>query len=468
MPMVLFNMFQNFLEGTAVISDRLYPDMENSSVVQIDCPEDIPTKPNNYWTDDGGTVWGYSDQGNGTCFICSVETNSESLEVPLFINDLRVEVLAAESFEELESLRSVRVPFSVRKIGKLAFAHCRNLEQVILGDGLERIGTCAFAFNPHLKKVVLSEGLQVIDESAFWGCGSLTHISLPSSLKVIGPRAFANSGLELLALPAGLEELSDSALLACVNERKAFCGQQTVLSVNEENKNFFIEGGILCQRMPNGEVRALRYGGATPNVHIPDSVTKVGDWLFYGVSGIQKLVLHDGLEPYDSCAFAVADAISHVVLKLREPFEGQTTIDLWFSHNHIGRIAFLEGFRQNQIDVNALLKASDRSILCIEDPYERGCAILGRLQNRIGLSSGIELMLRGVLDSGLQETVKVFAQRNWMHGFDQLEACGFLRKDNIERMIEWTCEAGNTQSTDYLLKKKRNYISQKFMDEYDI
>lgn len=594
--MVVFNMFQSAPEGAVFLTGRLKPAPRPADATCQPCPEDESLEPSGRWTDENGTTWLYSDHGDGVCSICAAEVAAESLAVPSAVDGLRVEALASGAFEHLEDVREVRIPSSVRRIGRRAFAYCRSLERVALSEGLERIGPCAFmgtglrsvvlppsvselgekafyyssslqavvlaeglrvigdaafeltdvtsldvpasverlgcqvlrpregagrlrvrpgnarylsdgdgaavyervadglvltehlglgtayavlpgtvrigprafALNTSLEDVRLPEGLLAIEESAFWGCTALARLRLPSTLRSIGPRAFVGSGLELLVLPAGLVELDDSALLAHVNEQQASVARQLVIQVEEGSGTFFVEGGLLCQRRPDGTARALRYAGGSATVSIPAAVTDVGDWLLYGITGIRWLVLHDGLAPYDSCAFAVAEAVPHVTVELQEPVAGNAMIDLWFSRNHVGHLLFLEGFGQGRLSLDELLRASDRSMLCIEDRYELGRAILGRLRQRVSLSPGQERSLRRILESSLRGVIQKFALHNWLDGFDQLEESGFLTDGNFEQVLEWAYETGSVASVGHLLELRRRHAPQDLMDAYDL
>lgn len=162
----------------------------------------------------------------------------------------------------LSSIRGVKMPNSLRKIGKLAFAGCNNLTEVtfpggvteieerafiecnglttvVIPDSVTTIGMGVFAKCPALKTAVigkgvtdlpyaifnacssltdvtLSEGMEHIGESSFNRCSNLTSISLPESLKSISDFAFNRcTSLQKITLPKGVETIGERAFEGC-------------------------------------------------------------------------------------------------------------------------------------------------------------------------------------------------------------------------------------------------------------
>ena len=72
-----------------------------------------------------------------------------------------------EQFYDNDTLRSVVLPSTLKKLGNYAFASCSKLNSATLPEGLEEIGNYAFNY-----------------------CDSLSQINLPTTLKKLGNYVF--------------------------------------------------------------------------------------------------------------------------------------------------------------------------------------------------------------------------------------------------------------------------------------
>lgn len=144
---------------------------------------------------------------------CDESNTPEHLVIPEGIEIIGPDVLFVSKNKFLRSnIKSVKFPDSLKKIennaffrctdltniqfgngleyiGKIAFASCRGLEEIVLPDSLRVIESQAFMDCSKLKNVVFNEGLQVIERSAFYICKNLNEFVLPKSLRVVGNEA---------------------------------------------------------------------------------------------------------------------------------------------------------------------------------------------------------------------------------------------------------------------------------------
>lgn len=93
--------------------------------------------------------------------------------IPMWEKDLVIhpecEEIEDYAFEDTDPYR-IRIPGSVKRIGKGAFSHNR----------------------PNLKKIIIDEGTEYIDEEAFCNCYYVARIELPSTIKELGKDCFSN------------------------------------------------------------------------------------------------------------------------------------------------------------------------------------------------------------------------------------------------------------------------------------
>lgn len=90
-------------------------------------------------------------------------------------------ILLSVSDDDLEN-GTFCFPDGVIVIGKLAFACCETLTELVIPGSVRKIGAYAFYKCAALSGVVISDGLERIGRRAFAGCSSLKVVNLPQSI----------------------------------------------------------------------------------------------------------------------------------------------------------------------------------------------------------------------------------------------------------------------------------------------
>jgi hypothetical protein len=167
------------------------------------------------------------------------EAFEECRRLKTFEGGNRIRVIRESTFAYCDSLLSLRIPSSVRLIGKLAFNES-TIRQVQLPEGLEGIDADAFdscdlmkikipssvrtiangtfAACHSLSQVTLFEGLESIKDEAFYDCTSLETIVIPSTVREIAKHAFSGcTSLKEITLCEGLESIKEEALFRLIN-----------------------------------------------------------------------------------------------------------------------------------------------------------------------------------------------------------------------------------------------------------
>lgn len=94
----------------------------------------------------------------------------------------------------------------IREIEDMAFSNCGMLRYVELSESFQKLGKRAFEHCVQLEEIFLPEGLDEIPDRAFFRCHHLKNVKFPSTLKRIGKEAFAFCEcLEPPELPEGVE-----------------------------------------------------------------------------------------------------------------------------------------------------------------------------------------------------------------------------------------------------------------------
>ena len=106
-------------------------------------------------------------------YILSYQGSGGNVVIPKYIGFKLVVGICKSAFEECNSLISIKIPNSVKRIDAFAFACCRNLKSVKLGK--------------HSR-------LERIEKYAFYGCNSLTDIKIPNDVWMIEEWALEFNG----------------------------------------------------------------------------------------------------------------------------------------------------------------------------------------------------------------------------------------------------------------------------------
>ena len=94
------------------------------------------------------------------------------------------------AFDLCKNLETVEIPEGVAEISDYMFWRCEKFSDVKLPASLKKIGKCAFESNP--VKTVDLNNVEEVGDYAFNRCKSLTEVKIPATAKVIGTGVFAD------------------------------------------------------------------------------------------------------------------------------------------------------------------------------------------------------------------------------------------------------------------------------------
>ena len=192
------------------------------------------------------------------------------------------------AFYGCSGLTSITIPDSVTSIGDYAFYDCSGLTSVTIPDGVTWIGSYAFRYCSGLTSVTIPDGVTSIGGSVFYGCNGLTSITIPDSVTSIGYNAFRGcSGLTSVTIPDSVTSIGDNAFDECSGLTSVTIGNG-VTSIGRETFsgcNGLTSITIPDSVTSIGEYAFYRCSGLT-SVTIPDGVTSIGDDAFWDCSGL--------------------------------------------------------------------------------------------------------------------------------------------------------------------------------------
>ncbi len=242
----------------------------------------------------------YSVTGIGTC------TDTDII-IPTTYEGLPVTAIAYSAFKNCENITSLTIPDSVTEIGQFAFFGCKRMEWVTFGSGLQTIRGGAFADCISLKEIVLPANVKKLEDSVhasgigyrgvFENCAGLTKVtvgdeSMDIELTTIGSSAFKNCS-SLTSVYIG------NAVSAIHSEAFAHTGI-TSLSLGNQLLKIDLRAFCECEQLES--------------VAIPDSVTEIGQFAFFGCKRMEWVTFGSGLQTIRGGAFADCISLKEIVL----------------------------------------------------------------------------------------------------------------------------------------------------------
>ena len=146
-----------------------------------------------------------------------------------------------------------------------------------------------------LTSVTIGNSVTSIEKYAFYSCSGLTSINIPNSVTSIGESAFCGcSGLIEMTIPfvggsASATSATVSTLFGYIFGRESYTGGTAVTQSN--GYTYYIPSGLRTVSVTGGILFYLAFNGCTmlTSVTIGNSVTSIGNYAFYGCSGLTEV-----------------------------------------------------------------------------------------------------------------------------------------------------------------------------------
>ena len=170
--------------------------------------------------------------------------------------------------------------YSVTSIGYSAFADCSGLTSVTIPNSVTSIGNNAFYGCSALTSITIPNSVTSIGDGAFAGCSNLTSVTIGNSVTSIGDYAFSGcSGLTSIVVEEG-NSIYDS--------------RENCNAIIETNSNTLVAG---CK-----------------NTTIPNSITSIGDYAFYGCSGLTSVTIGNSVTSIGDGAFDACFGLTSITI----------------------------------------------------------------------------------------------------------------------------------------------------------
>ena len=245
------------------------------------------------------------------------------------------------AFNGCTSLTSVSIPASVVSIHKTAFRNCTSLTAFEVdpnntayssADGklLSKDGTSLILYPAGRTGAddVLPATVTSIESGAFYGCTRLTEIDL-NNVSRISDEAFRGcTGLNHLTIPQTLDSIGSNAFTDCSSISTVDYQGQTIalngiaVSGVSGSVNYLFGNNKTLLFIGTGETASsYTASGSTPwksggvkKVMIPDGITAVNDYIFYGCTSLESISLGADITRIGHNAFKGCTSLTEINL----------------------------------------------------------------------------------------------------------------------------------------------------------
>ena len=211
-----------------------------------------------------------------------------------------------DCFQGALSLKKVIIPGNVKTVGTESFKGCWSLEEVLISDGVEIIESGAFEDCKNLRFVRLPSTLKKIGRRAFdtdcylYGENAsqrkFKRVVLTPFIEVIDNDAFGN--------------LKEQNIVFGIS-KGSYCEKYA----KEQGLNYQIcdskSGTIVCCEVFGSTLYFLKNINKT--IKIPPDVKKIEKYAFYGHKKIEEVFLSSDVEEISECAFLKCKGIKNII-----------------------------------------------------------------------------------------------------------------------------------------------------------
>ena len=198
-----------------------------------------------------------------------------------------------EFFSGNENIYNVVWPENMTIIKDFEFLDCINLTRIRMPNSVTSIGEYAFSGCSSLTEITIPEGVTSIGSNAFYECSRLTYINIPISVTSIGEDAFYLQNTSAY-------NPTDIFYEGTIED---WCN----ISFSNEASNPMYYARHFHIPKENSE-----YSKKVTEIIIPDSITDIGNYQFYGFHYVTSITIPDSVTSIGYSAFGGCSRLTDV------------------------------------------------------------------------------------------------------------------------------------------------------------
>ena len=309
----------------------------------------------------------YYDSRDNCNAIINTETNKLLAGCMNTVIPNSVSEIGASAFSYCSNLTNIDIPYSVMKIGPSAFGNCNNLTNIelpesvkeingsfhdtglrsvvipnsvkVISDGvLHGIGEIhgAFANCKQLTSVIIGDSVEFIDAETFLGCESLTDIKFSEEVKIVVGGDYGHGQGTFLGTPwyenqpDGMVYIGRAAYhyLGTMPQGTEFCLQEGTISISDDAFSNYdtkdhdcsgLTGIVFPKSLRWIGADALSYCQQLTEIEIPDSVIMLSRGAFNNCIGLKNVTIGKGLKVIEAYAFGGCENLTSVTCLATSP-----------------------------------------------------------------------------------------------------------------------------------------------------
>ena len=270
--------------------------------------------------------------------------------IPSTYKGLPVTCIGESAFKSYVYLQYVYIPDSVTVINHSAFKNCQSLKEIRLSNNLTKISYSTF-YSSGLESIVIPDKVEYIDLESFGDCKNLSYVKLSEELTTIKILAFRGCEvLESIVIPSKVTDIGTQAFYNCFLLKNIIVDDESTTYKSMEGVLYSKDGKTLIYypegktettyTIPEGteiiahdafEANSRLVNVSFPNtvkqiqgafgdctalesIVIPDSVTSIGAYGFYGCTSLKSITLSKNIDVIHVYAFGECTSLESVVI----------------------------------------------------------------------------------------------------------------------------------------------------------